>query len=377
MALSVLPLQAILIVLCALGGYLTWGLAMQNGTMSMMAHIRDFGPHVLPGTDAPLKQTYTGIRAVDYQLTVLAVFFWNLVDGSMPHASLFVGKLAFQFIAAWGLLMIEGARNGNKGRLISYLSLWGALVQNATWAMTIPLFLALYLSTSSTVSARKADIITNTYDVASIPLSLMCGFIVPAVMLSLPAPSMQSYQAKQTWMAIWQAFPLWVSSFQQVFKRCLSFVWPQSYLRADSTSVVTLRVVYGILFVVAAVGQIGTATLSLASLLFPGLFASKYVGVFDPLKVAVSAALTPSAQVASVGAGSLMLLQYDEMVGSTAVLLWASFMYANAKSQNKTFSSWGQMALLVTLLTVLAGPTGCAVALLWARDELALGKMSG
>lgn len=92
---------------------------MKNGTINMMEHIRDTVPPVLPGTDALLKQYYIGIRAVDYQLTVLTLFFWEMVDGSMPHASLNAFRFGGQMVAAWGLLMIESARNGNKGRLVS------------------------------------------------------------------------------------------------------------------------------------------------------------------------------------------------------------------------------------------------------------------
>ena len=116
---SVFLLQASLLALSGLGAYLTWGLALNNGTITMMEHIRDFGPHILPGTVAPLKQSYTGIEAVDYQLTVLVTFFWPLVDGGMPHASLGVFRFASQFVAGWGLVVMEGMRNGNRGRLIS------------------------------------------------------------------------------------------------------------------------------------------------------------------------------------------------------------------------------------------------------------------
>lgn len=242
--------------------------------------------------------------------------------------------------------------------------------------MTIPLYLALYLSTSPTVPARKASLVADMYEVASIPLSLVCGFVVPAVVLSLPAPSMQSYESKQTWIAIWQAFPLWVSGSQQVVKRCIQSMWPQGYRMTDSTSPTTLRVVYGFLLVCAGVTQVATVTLSLTSLLFPGIFASEYVGVLNPQRIAVPVALTPSTKMASVGSGSFMFLQYDEMVGSAAVLLWATFMFANSKSADQTLGDWGGLAARIAFLTALTGPIGCALALLWARDELVFREKS-
>lgn len=84
-----------------------------------MEHIRDVGPHVLTGTNAPIKQRYTGIRSLDNQLGVLTVFFWELVDGSLPHASLHAVRFGMQVMVAWGLVMVEGMRAGNKGLIIS------------------------------------------------------------------------------------------------------------------------------------------------------------------------------------------------------------------------------------------------------------------
>lgn len=117
--LATLPFQAALLALCAAGCYLTWGLFIGNGSKALMEHIRDVGPHILTGTDAPIKQIYTGIRSVDSQLSVLTVFFWEIVDGSMPHASLHAIRFGAQVMVMWGLVMIEGMRAGNQGSIIS------------------------------------------------------------------------------------------------------------------------------------------------------------------------------------------------------------------------------------------------------------------
>ena len=111
--------KLVLLLLCAVGYYATWHLLLNNGTTEHMTHMRDSGPHLLPGTDQPLKTVYTGLKALDYQLTVLALFFWELVDGSLPDASLFCFHFATQVACGWGLLMVEGLRHGNRWRVIS------------------------------------------------------------------------------------------------------------------------------------------------------------------------------------------------------------------------------------------------------------------
>ena len=107
------------LLLSAVGFYFTWYMWLNNGTADRMARIRDVGPRILPGTTAPLRTSYTGIKPIDYQLTVLCLFFWELIDGSQPNASLLCFHFAGQLAAGWGLLMVEKLRSGNKGRIIT------------------------------------------------------------------------------------------------------------------------------------------------------------------------------------------------------------------------------------------------------------------
>lgn len=119
MASSMDMVKVILLLLSIAGFYGTWVLLMNNGTGEQMAKLGDHGPHWLPGTQEPLRRVYTGVGAVDHQLTVLAVFFWEVVDGGMPNASLHAFHLAGQFGAAWTIVVLEGLRKGNRGKIIS------------------------------------------------------------------------------------------------------------------------------------------------------------------------------------------------------------------------------------------------------------------
>ncbi len=108
-----------LLLLCAAGCYGTWYMMLNNGTTAYMSDIRDHGPRVLPGTDEALKTVYTGVPAIDHQLAVLTLFFWEVVDGSHPAASLFCFHFATQVACGWSLLMIEGLRRGHRWMTIS------------------------------------------------------------------------------------------------------------------------------------------------------------------------------------------------------------------------------------------------------------------
>ena len=234
----------------------------------------------------------------------------------------------------------------------------------------MPIYLALYLATSPTVSATKGILVSNTHETASLPFSLFAGFMVPAVMLSLPAPSVQSFESKQMWLAIWQAFPIWVSTFQQVFKRCIDSVSSESGRNTITNNRNMMRIIYGFLIVFAGVTQSAVGTLTATSLLFPGLFAREHAGVFNPSRAFIPVAVTSSTKMPTIGSGALLFLQYDEAVGSIAVLLWASFMFVNVYKVRQPLHQWARLALGMALLLCLTGPMGCSVALIWARDEM-------
>lgn len=103
--------QIVLVLLICFGYYSTWGLLHKNGTLKLMESMRDAGSYMLPGSNkGPLRRTYTGLASVDYQLAVLAIFFWEMVDGSRPGASLLCFHFAGQIGAAYMILQIESLR---------------------------------------------------------------------------------------------------------------------------------------------------------------------------------------------------------------------------------------------------------------------------
>lgn len=117
--MSLTVAKSILFTFSATAIYTTWYLFMNNGSSDLMIHVRDVGPRVLPGTNEPLKTSYTGIQWIDYELTVLTLCFWEMVDGSLPSASLLCFHFVGQIAAGWGLFMLEALRSGNRGRWIS------------------------------------------------------------------------------------------------------------------------------------------------------------------------------------------------------------------------------------------------------------------
>ncbi|KAI4112758.1 MAG: hypothetical protein LQ345_006141 [Seirophora villosa] len=363
-----------LLSLTGLGFYLTWYLIMNNGAAEMMGHVHDRGPHVLPFTDeAPLKKCYIGIAPVDYQLTALTLFFYNVVDGSHPHASLQAYHFGGQIAAGWGLLVLESLRNSNRWRAISFITVWGLVMQNAALAVVIPVYLALHLSTSSTVSSRKpSDFLLDVPRLTSIPYSIAIGFLLPAAALALPAPSVISHETKQGLIGFWQGFPLWVGLLQEIIpaiQRLLIGDVAAEQTRKQSLG--SLRTVYAALLAIAAVTRISTWTISFSSILFPSLIAKDLRHLLAPSAVFGPAAVTGSVKMPSIAAGAMQFLQYDEMIGAATFLLWSATLYVNV-TEKKSLGGWASLIVRSIAVAALAGPYGFAVAAIWARDEVIL-----
>lgn len=107
--------------LILLGGYSLHVFSESNGLFPQIASYRS--KHVLPtpttSTVESFPTAFTGLDPPDGLLGTLLVFFWPLVDGENPGASLVSFLFVGQAVAAWTATVLEGSRKGNKGRLIS------------------------------------------------------------------------------------------------------------------------------------------------------------------------------------------------------------------------------------------------------------------
>ncbi|KAL8677808.1 MAG: hypothetical protein Q9186_005788 [Xanthomendoza sp. 1 TL-2023] len=376
MTMSLNMTKVFLLSLSAIGFYCTWYLFFNNGGADMMNDVRDNGPHFLPFTDkAPLRKLYTGIASLDDQLTVLTLFFYNIVDGSHPHACLQAYHFIGQIVAGWGLLVLESLRYSNQWSIISFITIWGLIMQNATFAVVVPVYFAIHHSTSPTVSSRKpSNFLMDPIKLTSIPFSLAVGLVLPTVLLALPAPSIITHERKQLFIAIWQAFPLWAGILQTVvpFVR-FSFMNRNAVEKAEKHTIESMRTVYACMLAVAVVTRISTWTIMGLSVLFPNIFAAAYVQLLNPSTVLRPVSLSPAVKMPSIAAGALQLLQYDEMVGAFAMVVWSSALYINAM-EKRSLSSWATLFVEGVVIEALAGPQGFAVAAIWARDECIFAK---
>jgi hypothetical protein len=197
--------------------------------------------------------------------------------------------------------------------------------------------------------------------------------MVPTVAMTLPAPSVIPVDLKQVAIAIWHPWPAYVSILTTVAYFTLSPFFSNNH-RASMSS---LRWVYAFAFANASLSHIVTLVVSLATVVVPVLFEDRFLDSLHPANVFSIPLPWSGLTVDNVGDGVHVFLRWDYMIGSAGVLIWAISLYTVAHKQLLNYVSWPSLLVKIALLTVLVGPAGTAVELIWERDELVFTETGG
>lgn len=266
-------------------------------------------------------------------------------------------------------------------------TLIGCLYQCIPWGFMLPLYKALYLITSPLAfapTARALGVADHKAQLAALPLSLAVGLVVPTILNALPEPWSSPF-AQQAWLAFWQFFPLWVAACQETAAFIARF-----FVGGDgspATLLPSLRRAYMFPLAVGAAVHWGVILLSINPAFFAPLLALVPGGVVLPAMPSLAAIFVPKLKPAPDGDllvhGCLTLLQADMYCAGAAALLWACALrrpglFAPSDPRKRVGGSAGRVRAMAGLFgsalirTLLLGPFGAALELLWERDEAVL-----
>ncbi|RAL03226.1 uncharacterized protein BO80DRAFT_423174 [Aspergillus ibericus CBS 121593] len=349
--------------------YAIWYYAEVNGLLSLARE--SIARNTLPGSDAPLRTTYTGLPQLDSLLTTLTTFFWPTTDGSHPALTLHTLGFAGTFGSAWILITLESWRRGNAWTLAAYPLIFGLSAQTLTFAFAAPLYCALQLSTSITSHAPTAVNVHIPRSVLyALPWVFAVSYVLPSTLMILPISETITTDLKQIFIALWQPFPAYISILLTVINAVLSpFISVDKTGRKDHHA---LRFVYAFAFAHTAITHLVTWTISLITVLAPAILDERFRGELHPSIVfgIPTPWTSPVVQVQSVAEGVHAFLRWDYLIGSVGMVVWAGALYAGAQRVVYGTVGWWRLIVQVVLLTLVAGPVGAAVGLVWERDEL-------
>lgn len=233
------------------------------------------------------------------------------------------------------------------------------------------------LAADSLTPSAKADLLSiDAIQLRSITGAMTLGYIIPTILLALPALSWISPHRQQILLALWQFFPLWVSLWQFTLGglvRFLGLVPASAQTTPESRLQYGMRAYRSILDITSVLHMV-----ALMYVMFP-YFRTYVFGVEDPKPVHARGVFVPMSvfaphQVESIAEGSQTLLQYDMYCSLGAALVWA--VYLSCESAGKSMAGAARSAFVLTTRILVVGPGG---AVLWAlrdRDEDALDEVS-
>ncbi|KAK1975902.1 hypothetical protein LZ30DRAFT_785940 [Colletotrichum cereale] len=311
---------------------------------------------------------FTTLKPLDNLLTVLVCFFQPVLTGNDPSLGLFSIFMVGQLLAMLILFHVEGLRAGNRGKAISYMAWWGILCQLVTFAVTSPVYFLLYIYTSPVPTARGADAFTAALAVEpsqarAVIGSVTLGAILPTVLAALPSPRVVSPYTQDMFLAIWQPFPLWSGIAQLllahglVMGRVADSIVPE---RANLESKMRhLRDIY-------AYALTGVALTSYGVLGYV-LWTTGWEA--EPTLAALGNILMPtwpwsSSRMATAERATLALLQWDMYCTSLATWTWVAYMAYQRRGVGQVVMDLAKLVMW----TVVVGPIGAALAVIWGRD---------
>lgn len=249
----------------------------------------------------------------------------------------------------------------------------GIIFQNISYTITVPIYLMIHLLTSPLAQPTPGSshlFTVNDLDLKLLPLCTMAALVIPSIAMALPSPSYVPASTHYTWIAIWQAFPLWQTTLHWTLKRILpspTAPTPRKHHHQNPTAAI-----YKLILLLSVASQ---STLLLIALTPSTAVPEQWRPVFSA--VTVSSAFVPApfwtppttTVTAAIPADALpplahFFLQWDVYCGGAAVLLWA--VYVRRAAGGGGGGGWGR----VLGWGVLGGPVAAAAVLLWERDEV-------
>ncbi|KAJ5686680.1 hypothetical protein N7536_009299 [Penicillium majusculum] len=337
-----------------------------NGTMDLVRQAIKSQSVALPGgVEAPLRQVYTGLGAVDLILKVIVTIFLpavaNFSTPEQPLQVLYFLASMMPIIAIW---TVEGFRPRNKWTLLATPSLWAVLYQLRGIGLIAPLYYAssTYVSSGMIYFSPSSRTLPESTARALLP-AMILGFAVPTIMLFFPLAD--ALNTRQIFITMWQPAPIYVVILTQIFSHVIKSIGSGTPAKTDSAAVESKfndsnRDIPHLQTLYTVVGGV-SACFHVALLLSWAALGTNFI----------TRAFIPSAafaQVATIADGVFIFFQNDFLLVAAATLLWCLASVWDLYRLGVSNVSWQVTLASLILGSVAIGP-GATVAAVWYWRE--------
>lgn len=116
-----------------------------------------------------------------------------------------------------------------------------------------------------------------------------------------------------------------------------------------------------------------TGTIITARHLFPPLFSQVGLESLTFREVFLPQPFYSWAKMKNMATGIHSFFQYDQYVGSAAAVAWAAALHSQSQKTNMTPNHWIWLVGEILVVSLVAGPGGALVSLMWHRDNCIIG----
>lgn len=204
--------------------------------------------------------------------------------------------------------------------------------------------------------------------------SIGIGFIIPAILMSLPTFSSKTHQYL---VVVWQLFPIWISSLQAVlpigyryFVLASDVNYHRPFTRTRMATRTPLDKVYRFALTVCTLTQSSSVVAILLAKAFPSALLQSGLG-----NVTFSNVFLPqlnfhsNAKINNMVQGAQHFFQYDQYVGSLAAIVWVVILSHKCQVKSLMVKGWLRLMAEILGLSLIAGPAGAFLVSMKKRDQ--------
>jgi hypothetical protein len=262
-------------------------------------------------------------------------------------------------------------------------TIWGVSYQSVPWGIVMPIYFSIYLWTSpisqaasyKSYRASANSLSIDAKELVVLPIALTLGFIAPTIMAAIPSPILTTLAQQQALLVFWQGFPIWIAICQYSMTTIQAAIRPSSSGAKSSHAVMVklLRRVYIFSLSLTTLVHIVTIIFAILPSSRPAYFVLGSRPPVDLKTVFLPMSPLSATKVELLTQGCLILLQYDMYFACGAAVLWAAVISHRGHPESSSLGS----LMKALLLSLLVGPGGAALALIWERDEKSFSAEKG
>ncbi|KAK4176461.1 Neuroligin-4, X-linked [Triangularia setosa] len=314
---------------------------------------RDGGFLTVGNTTVPILRSFYGLGGFDDTVAWVNMIFVPGMYGVSPEGRRHMITFLLEGVPFFTIWLLESTRRANALTILQLPNLFLTLCQLLGVGIIAPLYLYLHyiLSPVENFAARDKRLTNTRQSYATLP-AILLAYLIPLIGL-LFSPNLKQ---RQSWLFIWQPFPVWVSLATFALSRLFKDTVSGDKISNTAKDLPVLRGYVGLASLLAAAahiwGKAGGYDYAGMGLFLPGGIPRRYG---DLTEFAVH------------------FLRWDYLFGLGTHVVWLGYLFGDLAKARMLKEGWGNVMAVVVVGVLTVGP-GATVGGAWLFREEVLAR---